>query len=97
MTRVKKLALLFTYFSFSFLWGQTASQRQTLQEVFSVLETKYQCTFSYKGIDLQYHYLDVPKADNLNDLVANRQAQPGTHADPFGGEAGVEDILQVIL
>ena len=69
MTRVRKLALLFTYFSFNLLWGQTGDRPKSLQEVFRVLETTYQCTFAYKDIDLQYHYTDVPEVDNLNELV----------------------------
>ncbi|MCW5520952.1 TonB-dependent receptor plug domain-containing protein [Aureitalea sp. L0-47] len=58
----------------SFLWGQSSEQPKSLRDVFRSLETTYQCTFSYKDLDLQYHYSEIPKANNLTELVQQLSA-----------------------
>lgn len=69
MTQIRKFTLLFILFSFNYLSGQNQTDSRSLQEVFTYLEQTFQCTFSYKDIDLRYHYTSVPKANDLELAV----------------------------
>ncbi len=69
MTLIRKFTLLFLLFNFNFLWGQSGTDKESLQEIFTHLERTFDCTFTYKDIDLRYHYTFRPKANNLEAAI----------------------------
>ncbi|MBT8275788.1 MAG: TonB-dependent receptor plug domain-containing protein [Bacteroidia bacterium] len=69
MTKIGKFTFLFILLNFNFLWGQSGNNKQSLQEVFTYLESTYQCTFTYKDIDLRYHYTTPPQASDLESTL----------------------------
>jgi len=69
VTQIRKFTLLFILLNLNFLYGQSENKEQSLQEVFTYLERTFKCTFTYKDIDLRYHYTTLPKASNLETAI----------------------------
>jgi hypothetical protein len=69
VTQIRKFTILFLLFNFNFLWGQSGNEQESLQEVFTYLQRTYKCTFTYKDIDLRYHYSKRPKASDLETAI----------------------------
>jgi hypothetical protein len=69
VTQIRKLTLLFIFFSLNFLSAQNPNDSRSLQEVFTYLEKTFQCTFTYKDIDLRYHYTSLPKEPDIESVI----------------------------